>query len=282
MAVAFNEQVAGLFRDMADLLGQQDGNPFRINAYVRAAQLVARLDEDLREILEREGHAGLTRLPGIGDGLATSIEQIAKTGRLPQLDRLRGESDPERLFRTIPGVGPGLARVLHDTLHVDTLEALEVAAHDGRLEAVEGVGPRRADSIRAGLASLLGRAARRGPARTGRDEPGVSLLLEVDRDYRRRAADGKLPTISPRRFNPERKAWLPVLHTDRQGWHFTALYSNTARAHELGKTGDWVVIYFYDGEHHEGQHTVVTETHGPLEGRRVVRGREAESRAQAR
>ena len=42
--------------------------------------------------------------------------------------------------------------------------------------------------------------------------------------------------------------------------------------------GSWVVIYFYDGDHHEGQCTVVTETHGPLAGKRVVRGREAEQR----
>jgi putative hydrolase len=37
-----------------------------------------------------------------------------------------------------------------------------------------------------------------------------------------------------------------------------------------------VVIYFYDGDHRERQRTVVTETHGPLEGRRVVRGSEAD------
>jgi putative hydrolase len=105
------------------------------------------------------------------------------------------------------------------------------------------------------------------------------MLLDVDREYRRRAADGDLPTIAPRRFNPSGEAWLPVLHTQRDGWHFTALYSNTAQAHQLGRTRDWVVLYFYDDEHAEGQHTVVTETHGALTGMRVVRGREAECRA---
>ncbi len=60
---------------------------------------------------------------------------------------------------------------------------------------------------------------------------------------------------------------------------FHGLYSNTARAHELGHTRDWVVIYFYDDQHLEKQHTVVTETHGTLVGARVVRGREAECRA---
>ena len=49
------------------------------------------------------------------------------------------------------------------------------------------------------------------------------------------------------------------------------------RAHELERTRDWVVIYFYDDHHEEGQRTVVTETHGRLKGKRVVRGREAES-----
>lgn len=62
-------------------------------------------------------------------------------------------------------------------------------------------------------------------------------------------------------------------------WHFTALYSNSARAHELGRTHDWVVVYYYDNDHREGQHTVVTETQGPLTGTRVVRGHEAECRA---
>jgi hypothetical protein len=37
-----------------------------------------------------------------------------------------------------------------------------------------------------------------------------------------------------------------------------------------------VVVYFYDDDHAEGQHTVVTERQGPLAGQRVVRGREEE------
>jgi len=95
----------------------------------------------------------------------------------------------------------------------------------------------------------------------------------------RKAADGSLRTIAPKRFNPSGEAWLPVPHAQRGEWHFTALYSNTARAHELGRTRDWVVIYYYDGDHVEGQCTVVTESRGALAGKRVVRGREEECRA---
>jgi hypothetical protein len=59
------------------------------------------------------------------------------------------------------------------------------------------------------------------------------------------------------------------------GWNFRALFSNTALAHQQGTTRDWVVLYF-DKEGDEGQCTVVTAHGGPLDGKRVVRGREAE------
>jgi hypothetical protein len=110
-------------------------------------------------------------------------------------------------------------------------------------------------------------------------EPSIEVLLDVDREYREKAAAGRLVTIAPRRFNPTGEAWLPVLHTERGDWHFTALFSNTARAHELKRTRDWVVLYFHADTQAEVQRTVVTETQGALTGRRVIRGREAECRA---
>jgi putative hydrolase len=102
--------------------------------------------------------------------------------------------------------------------------------------------------------------------------------LDVDREYRDRAAAGNLIKIAPKRFNPKGEAWLPLLHTVRGAWHLTALYSNTARAHQLGRITDWVVIYFHRDGQPEGQRTVVTETHGEAADKRIVRGREAECR----
>lgn len=102
------------------------------------------------------------------------------------------------------------------------------------------------------------------------------MLLDVDREYREKAAAGNLRKIAPRRFNPNGDAWLPILHAQRDDWHFTALFSNTARAHELAKTNDWVVLYFHTDHEPEAQRTVVIETYGPMAGRRVVRGREGE------
>lgn len=270
-----NETIAAQLREAADLLREQGANPFRANAYRRAAATIAALGRDVEDVVNREGLEGLVSLPHIGQGIGRAILEIVRTGRWSQLDRLRGALDPERLFRGVPGIGPVLARRLHERLGVDSLEALEAAAHDGRLEKVPGVGKRKAQAITASLATLLGK--RLAP---GRQEmvhgPGIGLLLDVDREYRSKAKRGALPLIAPKRFNPEGRAWLPILHRARDGWHFTALFSNTARAHDLGKTHDWVVIYSYDDHHQEGQQTVVTESRGPLAGRRVVRGREAE------
>jgi hypothetical protein len=108
------------------------------------------------------------------------------------------------------------------------------------------------------------------------DAPSVDILLDVDREYRDKANAGSLSKIAPRRMNPEHRAWLPVLHTRFGPWHFTALFSNTERAHELHRIFDWVVIFYSDPEGAEGQATVVTERRGALTGKRVVRGREPE------
>jgi len=281
-ARSINARCADRLREAADLLEAQRANPFRVSAYRKAADTVLDLPEDLTGIIDRAGLPGLEVLPGIGRGIAAALLEMVRTGRWMQLERLRGSADPIQLLTAVPGLGHRLAERIHEELHVDTLEGLELAAHDGRLEAVPGVGPRRAASIRASLQTMLSRSRPHRPAAVARRAEGgptVATLLEVDREYRDRAAAHELPTIAPRRFNPSGEAWLPVLHTVHDGWHFTALFSNTAQAHQLNRTRDWVVIYFYDDEHAEGQHTVVTETHGPLAGRRVVRGRETECRA---
>ena len=280
VAASSNARCADRLREAADLLEAQGANPFRVSAYRRAAATVLGLTEDVADIVEREGLPGLDALPGVGRGIAAALLEMTRTGRWIQLERLRGNADPVQLLTAVPGLGHRLAERIHEELHVDTLEALELAAHDGRLETVPGVGPRRAAAIRASLQSMLSRSRPRfvTGSRPSAHGPSVEALLAVDAEYRMGAAADKLPVIAPRRFNPTGAAWLPVLHTVRDGWHFTALYSNTAQAHQLNRTRDWVVIYFYDDEHAEGQHTVVTETHGPLTGRRVVRGRENDCR----
>ena len=274
---AFNHEVATKLREIAQLLRAQQANPFRVNAYLHAADTLDNLGRNVAELMQAEGIKGLVALPGIGEGIASSIYEYVATGRMSRLENLRGATDPAALFRSIPTIGTALAERIHDQLHVDSLEALENAVHAGQLHEVEGLGSKRREAIEIWLQKHLDEQHRRSsPAARASDVPPVGLILRVDNEYRRKASADKLPRITPKRFNPENRAWLPILHATRDRWHFTALFSNTARAHQLGRTADWVVIYFYDDHHREGQHTVVTETHGSLQGRRVVRGRETE------
>lgn len=274
-----NRLVVERLHECADLLEQQQANPFRVQAYRRAAATISGLDVDVQDLDRAGGIPQLEELPHVGKGIAGAIHEILATGRLSRTERLRGTLEPLDQLRTVPGIGPELARRIHDELHVDTLEQLLQAADQGRLDRLKGLGPRRAAGIRGALHAMLTQPRRAAPEPAA--GPGVDVLLDVDRQYREAAIAGALPMIAPRSHNPEHKAWLPILHCDRAPWHFTVLFSNTARAHESGQTHDWVVVYYYDGDHREGQATVVTETHGPLAGQRVVRGREAECRERA-
>lgn len=269
-----NAQIADKLRQAADILAAQGADPFRIAAYRRAAESIRILNDDIGAIARRGGRAALEAVPFIGTSIASAIAEMLTTGRWRFLEHLKGSASPETLFQAVPGVGPILAHRVCETLRLDTIEALEAAAHDGRLEQVRGFGRRRAAMVRAALAEMLARV-RRGSLRQD-DEPGVDLVLDVDREYREKATAGELVKIAPKRFNPKGEAWLPVLHTTRGTWHFTALYSNTARAHHLGRMTDWVVIFFHKDSQPEGQRTVVTEARGEAAGRRIVRGREQE------
>ena len=269
-----NSFVAARLDEIARILEEQGANVFRVGAYQRAAMMLRNLRQPLDDLVRNEGIEGLEKLPGIGDTLARFIHQLVVTGRLPMLERLRGESDPVAILQTVPGIGKVMARRLHDELGIETLEELEIAAHDGRLEKVLGFGPKRIAGIRDCLASRLGRFRPRGQT-SFLGQPSVAEILDVDEEYRTKAASGLLPKIAPRRFNPNNERWLQILHTTREQRHYTALFSNTARAHQLKKTSDWVVI-FYDDSHGERQCTVITARSGALEGKRIVRGREPE------
>jgi len=269
-----NRQVAERLEQVAELLSVQHANPFRVRAYRGAARTVRNLDRPVRVLLDDEGLEGLRGLPGIGESLARAIDQLARTGRLGLLDRLRGGVRSVDAYTTVPGIGTHLAGLIHEELGIETLEDLELAAHDGRLAHVPVFGLRRVQAVRDSMAAQFRqwRGATRGSAR---DEPSVAELLHIDREYRRRAEEKKLARIAPRRFNPTGAAWLPVMHATRGDRHYTVLYSNTARAHLLDRVRDWVVV-FRDDHDGRGQWTVVTAHAGTLRGRRVVRGRETE------
>jgi hypothetical protein len=265
-----NQTLSERLRQYAEELARQGGNLFRVRAFRSAAFEIARMGRPLEDVLAESGRAGLEAIPAIGQSLAYTIEGLLKSG---DLRTLRPDDEPQRLLLTLPGVGIRLAEALRDRLGITTLEQLREAARAGRLAEV-GVGPKRLAGI---LAAVEQRLAREECPAAPVAEPSVADLLAVDSEYREGMEGKQLPLLVPRNFNPEGERWLGVLRSERDGWRMRALFSNTALAHRLEKTRDWVVIYFERGET-RGQRTVVTETRGELAGMRVVRGREAECR----
>jgi len=274
-----NRKIASMLERIADLLEIKEVNPFRVRAYRRAADRLRSLNQSVRDLYLEEGLEGLKDLSGIGEALGRTIEEMLETGRSSQLDRLQGEISPEELFKQVPGIGSELAARLVSELGIQTLEELEMAAHDGRLRSVEGFGQQKVENVRVSLTGMLSPSAAREATDRQQENggdvemPPIGLLLDLDQKYRRKAGGGELRQIAPKRFNPEDEAWLPIMNVEEGGWSFTVLFSNTKRAHDLGKTHDWVVIY-YERNGYEDQVTVVTETSGALEGKRVVRGHE--------
>ena len=216
--LAENRFIAGKLDEMADLLEKQGASQFRSRAYREAAEYVGTLAQPIRSIYWKAGQNSLEDLPTIGTTIARAIVEILDSGGLSSLDRLRGSADPEKLLQSVPMIGPALARLIHDTLHVDTLEGLEAAAIDGRLMAIKGIGKRRVDSIRHSLNDML---ARRRPRLAPKADclPSIKDVLAVDNEYREPA--DSLPTIKPRRFNETGRSSYPDI---AYGTGFLAIY----------------------------------------------------------
>jgi hypothetical protein len=283
--IVTNEEIADALERISSLLEVQGASNFRVRAYTQAATTVREMKIPMTEIIESEGIGGLIELPNIGKSIASVISELLSTGRIALLERLEGQASPEELFETVPGIGVRTAHRIHEILGIETLEELELAAHDGRLKRVKGLGSRKVQGIKDTLSGILSRSSRRRARRLrwlehemkeiSLHKPGVDLILEVDQEYREKSARGLLRKIAPKRFNPSRNKWLPIYHTDKGKWSFTALFSNSPLAHKLERIMDWVII-FYDRDGEEDQCTVVTEWQGQLRGRRVIRGRESE------
>jgi DNA polymerase (family 10) len=152
-----NFEVARLFYEMADLLDVREESVFRIRAYQRAAQHLEALAEDVAAVAAR---GELQKLSGIGKDLAARIDEYLTTGRIAQLETLRGALPPT--FRTlleVRGLGPKTAKVLFDRLGVDSIDRLEEVCRSGDVMRVTGIREKTCENILKGIA--IWRAGRR-------------------------------------------------------------------------------------------------------------------------
>ncbi|MGH7546275.1 MAG: DNA polymerase/3'-5' exonuclease PolX [Gemmatimonadota bacterium] len=154
-----NLDIGRIFEEVADLLEIQSANPFRVRAYRTAARTVEAQSVPVALLVDEEG--ALEELPGIGKDLAEKIREIVRTGELALLRELRAQTPPGLAeMMHISGLGPKRAKQIYDELQIATLDDLEAAAREGRLQELHGFGPTLEAKVIQGLAEHRARAGR--------------------------------------------------------------------------------------------------------------------------
>lgn len=171
-----NRQLAAIMRSIAVRLEIKGESPFKTRAYRKAAEAIEGLGYDIR----RDWEAGtLRQIPGIGQAIASKLDELLRTGRLAFYERLRAEVPDALVTLTeVPEVGPKTARAIYDELGISTLDALEEAARDGLLRRVSGVGPTTEKRILAGIEALRRRGAAPPRGLLGHILPRAQALLD--------------------------------------------------------------------------------------------------------
>jgi DNA polymerase (family X) len=131
-----NQQLAALFRSIAELLAAQRANPYRVRAYRRGADTLLALDEDVADVAQR--HA-LEEIDGIGSDLSQKIEEFLRTGKILTLETLRMPlPDAVKGWARLPGLSESLVAYLYSRLNIASLADLEKLVRSHMLRTMPG------------------------------------------------------------------------------------------------------------------------------------------------
>jgi DNA polymerase (family X) len=150
-----NSEIAAKFYEFADLLAIEGANPFRIRAYLNAANLISDMPHELADLI-KEGK-DLTTFPGIGKDLAEKITTIVATHELPSLAAMKQTYPPalsEMLL--IPSLGPKRIKALFAKLHIKTIADLKKAAETDVISKIPNFGKKTQAKILAAILQFKG------------------------------------------------------------------------------------------------------------------------------
>jgi DNA polymerase (family 10) len=144
----FNEEVAGLLREYAELTQITGGDVFRARNYEKAARSVRGWGDDIGQL----DVTALRAIPGVGASIAAKIAEYRESGSIRALDELRAKIPPGVLELTrVPGLGPKRALQLNRDLGVQSVDDLAAAIKAGRLDGLAGFGAKSEERISAGI-----------------------------------------------------------------------------------------------------------------------------------
>ena len=164
-----NREIARIFDNIADILEIKEGNPFKIRAYRKAALNLQGLSQNIEEL----SHPEILEIPGVGEDLASKIEEYLETGAIASYEELKGEI-PAGVFAllAVPGLGPKTAKTIYDQTGVTSLEELERAAAEHRLAGIRGIQQKTEENILKGIAAV----------KRGRERQPLGRMLPAARD----------------------------------------------------------------------------------------------------
>ena len=144
----FNEEIAGLLREYAELTQITGGDVFRARNYEKAARSVRGWADDIGQL----DVTALRAIPGVGASIAAKIAEYRESGSIRALDELRAKIPLGVLELTrVPGLGPKRALQLNRDLGVQSVDDLAAAIKAGRLDGLAGFGARSEERIAAGI-----------------------------------------------------------------------------------------------------------------------------------
>jgi DNA polymerase (family 10) len=169
-----NKDVADLLRRTADLLQIKGEVIYKILAYRKAADGLMDLARDVKDV---RAEGGLEDITGVGKAIAAKIDELLETGSLGFYEKLIAEV-PESLaeLMAVPDLGPKKIKLFWQEAGVTTLAELEVAAKEGKLATLPGMGAKSEAKILEGLASL---SRRTGRMKLGDALPVARELIET-------------------------------------------------------------------------------------------------------
>lgn len=142
-----NREIAAVLFNISTILATQNGNPYRIRAYRRAARNLLRIRHSVADRVAAGQPLGLF---GLGKSLTAKISTLAAKDALAFYEALCDELPPEEsalLKLNIRGLGPTIAARIHRDLGATDPNSLRKAAATGRLQKVWGVGPKRTAAL---------------------------------------------------------------------------------------------------------------------------------------
>ena len=144
----FNEEIAALLREYAELTQITGGDVFRARNYEKAARSVRGWGDDIGQL----DVTALRAIPGVGASIAAKIAEYRESGSIRALDELRAKIPPGVLELTrVPGLGPKRALQLNRDLGVESVDDLAAAIKAGRLDGLAGFGAKSEERIAAGI-----------------------------------------------------------------------------------------------------------------------------------